>query len=96
MCLVFHTRTNPSNNVSGQNRPKIFYCREDRKMGKFKKAVLAAGAASLVAASNASAALDFTGVTLDTGDVDTVMLLIIGGLATLWGFRKVIKTMNRS
>jgi hypothetical protein len=58
----------------------------------------AAAAAVMVAigVSNASAALDFTGVSLDTGDVDTIMLLIIGGLATLWGFRKVIKTMNRS
>lgn len=65
-------------------------------MKKFQKVGLAVVGASLVAASNASAALDFTGVTLDTGDVDTVMLLIIGGLATLWGFRKVIKTMNRS
>lgn len=64
-----------------------------------KHARNAAAAASVMVAigvSNANAALDFTGVTLDTGDVDTVMLLIIGGLATLWGFRKVIKTMNRS
>jgi hypothetical protein len=66
------------------------------KIKMVKKAVYAAGATALVCASNANAALDFTGVTLDTGDVDTVMLLIIGGLATLWGFRKVIKTMNRS
>lgn len=65
-------------------------------MKKFKSVVPAVGAGLMLAATNASAALDFTGVTLDTGDVDTVMLLIIGGLAVLWGFRKVIKTMNRS
>lgn len=65
-------------------------------MKKFQKVGALVVGGVLVAASNASAALDFTGVTLDTGDVDTVMLLIIGGLATLWGFRKVIKTMNRS
>ncbi len=61
-----------------------------------RNGIAVSSAAVLVGVSNASAALDFTGVTLDTADVDTVMLLIIGGLATLWGFRKVIKTMNRS
>lgn len=50
---------------------------------------------SLVAASNACA-LDWTGITLATADVDSVMALVIGGLATLWGYRKVVKTMNRS
>lgn len=53
-------------------------------------------AAVLTGASNASAALDWTGVTLNTTDVDTVMGLVIVGLATLWGLRKVVKTMNRS
>lgn len=51
----------------------------------------------LVAATNASAAI--TGIdtlTLNTADVDSIMALVIVGLATLWGFRKVIKTMNRS
>ena len=65
----------------------------------FKKLrVIASGAvaAVFVAASNASAAIDWLGITLDTTDVDTVMGLIVVGLATLWGFRKVIKTMNRS
>jgi hypothetical protein len=37
-----------------------------------------------------------TGLTLNTGDVGTYMSLCIVGLAALWGFRKVIKTMNRS
>ena len=60
--------------------------------------VLGAGALAsvLIGASNASAALDWTGVTLNTTDVDTVMGLVIVGLATLWGLRKVVKTMNRS
>jgi len=63
-----------------------------------KMKVLGAGAlgAVFLGASNASAALDWTGVTLNTTDVDTVMGLVIVGLATLWGLRKVVKTMNRS
>ena len=63
---------------------------------KTKAMLPAVGAAVLVGASNASAALDWTGITLDTTDVDTVMGLVIVGLAAMWGFRKVIKTMNRS
>ncbi len=46
--------------------------------------------------TSAFAALDFTGITLNTADVETVMGLVIPGLAALWGFRKVVKTMNRS
>jgi hypothetical protein len=64
-----------------------------KKLGVIVSGILAVG---LVAASNASAAIDWTGITLDTADVDSVMGLIVVGLATLWGFRKVIKTMNRS
>lgn len=48
------------------------------------------------AASNAEAALTFTGITLNTADVESLMMLIIPGLATLWGFRKIVKTANRS
>lgn len=53
---------------------------------------------STLLAAGQSFALDFTQdpVTLNTTDVDTVMVAIIAGLATLWGFRKIIKTMNRS
>lgn len=71
-----------------------------RKIGKIKSQIGGIIAMlcvmCLVCASNASAALDWLGITLDTTDVDTVMGLIVVGLATLWGFRKVIKTMNRS
>jgi hypothetical protein len=56
----------------------------------------AVSAAVLGLASHASAALDFTGVTLNTADVETVMGLVIPALAALWGFRKIVKTMNRS
>lgn len=56
----------------------------------------AAGAAALLWAGKASAALDFTGVTLNTADVEDIMMLVIPALAALWGFRKIVKTMNRS
>lgn len=55
------------------------------------------GAGALLAGLVGNAlALDWSGITLATTDVDSVMALIIVGLATLWGYRKVIKVMNRS
>lgn len=57
---------------------------------------VAAGAAVLLWSGKASAALDFTSVTLNTSDVEDVMMLVIPALAALWGFRKIVKTMNRS
>jgi len=45
---------------------------------------------------SAFAALDLVGVTVNTADVETIMGIVIVGLAVLWGFRKVIKTTNRS
>jgi len=67
-----------------------------KAMRKFKGAVLSIAAALLVAASNAQAALDFTGITANTADVESVMGIVLAGLVALWGFRKVIKTTNRS
>jgi hypothetical protein len=40
--------------------------------------------------------MDWTGIIVDTSDVDSAMALIVPGLIVLWGFRKVIKTVNRS
>ena len=50
------------------------------------------------AVTNANAALTWGsgGIELDTTDVDSAMGLIAVGLATLWGYRKVIKTLNKS
>lgn len=64
----------------------------------FKKiAVLGSSAlATVLAGVNSAFALDWTGITLDTTDVDSIMALVIVALATLWGYRKVVKTMNRS
>lgn len=56
----------------------------------------AAAGVALLWSVRANAALDFTGVTLNTADVEDIMMLVIPALAALWGFRKIVKTMNRS
>lgn len=57
----------------------------------------------LMVATNSFAALDWGTVELPLyesddliADVETVMGLAIGGLVAIWGFRKVIKVLNRS
>lgn len=57
---------------------------------------VAAGAAALLWSTKASAALDLAGVILNTSDVEDIMMLVIPALGALWGFRKIVKTMNRS
>lgn len=59
-------------------------------------ATAAIGGAVLAGQGIAQAALSFAGVTLNTADVESIMMLVIPALAALWGFRKIIKTMNRS
>lgn len=66
---------------------------------RMKKAIPVFGAgvvAAFSAVGSAQAALTFTGVTLNTADVESIMMLVIPALATLWGFRKIVKTTNRS
>jgi hypothetical protein len=52
-------------------------------------------AAATLATSPAHAALDLTGVTIDTTDYMTVAAIVIGGLATIWGVKKVLSLLNR-
>ena len=40
--------------------------------------------------SNASAAMDLTGVTFNTADATAVGLLVLGAVAVIWGVRKAI------
>lgn len=47
-------------------------------------------------AVNAHAAITWTGVQLNTADVEGYMAIAVVGLAVMWGLRKVIKMMNRS
>lgn len=53
-------------------------------------------ALALAAAENANAAITWTGVDLNTADVEGYMAIAVVGLAVLWGLRKVVKMMNRS
>jgi len=70
------------------------------KAAKFRRSLApvlcACLAASFGLAGTANAALTFTGIELNTADVESVMMLVIPALAALWGFRKIVKTMNRS
>lgn len=64
-----------------------------------KRIVAGAGLLSTTAmlvATSASAAITWTGVALNTTDVEGYMAIAVVGLAVLWGLRKVIKVMNRS
>ena len=58
--------------------------------------ITAVAVAGLLAATNSFAALDLTGISADLTDVNAVMGIVIVGLFAMWGFRKVIKTTNRS
>jgi len=65
-------------------------------MKKACKRVAAAAGAVALSAGSSFAAVDLTGVTLDTATPTTLAGTIVGGLAVMWGIRKVIKTINRS
>lgn len=45
---------------------------------------------------NATAAVDLTGVTLDTTSPETLAATVLTGLGVIWGIRKLIKLINRS
>ena len=64
------------------------------KSGKKIIAGVATGAA--ITATNASAAVDLTGVTLDTTSPETLAATVLTGLGVIWGIRKLIKLINRS
>lgn len=65
-----------------------------------KKAIAAAvpavATSALLLANSAFAAITWTGVELNTADVEGYMAIAVVGLAVMWGLRKVIKMMNRS
>jgi len=54
------------------------------------------GALGLAVAEQANAAITWTGVELNTADIEGYMAIAVVGLAVLWGLRKVVKMMNRS
>jgi len=63
---------------------------------KMKKVFYAVGAGLTCFAGNAFAAVDLTGIVVDTATPEDLAGIILGGLAVIWGIRKVIKIMNRS
>lgn len=46
--------------------------------------------------TNAFAAVDLTGFSVDVTQVEAVVAIVIVGLGVMWGIRKLIKTVNRS
>jgi hypothetical protein len=68
-----------------------------RKSGKKIVGAIVAGTAAVVGvAGSASAAVDLTGVTLDTTSPETLAATVLTGLGVIWGIRKLIKLINRS
>lgn len=63
---------------------------------RFASVVVGALSAFGLSVSNAFAALDLTGVEANTADVAAIMAIVVPALFVLWGFRKVVKTTNRS
>jgi hypothetical protein len=63
-------------------------------MKKFKIAAITAITAIITAP--AYAAVDLTGVTLDTATPETLAATVLTGLGVIWGIRKLIKLVNRS
>lgn len=63
-------------------------------MKKFIKGGLVA--VGTLCASSAHAAVDLTGVTLDTTTPETLAATVLAGLGVMWGIRKLIKLANRS
>lgn len=79
-----------------KGRKRFFAQKLQEVVNKGHDVAVVAGAVVVAAATKSHAALTFTGVTLNTADVESVMMLVIPALATLWGFRKIVKSMNRS
>jgi hypothetical protein len=65
-------------------------------MSNVKVIAISVVAAVLAVVTNASAAVDLTGVTLDTTSPETLAATVLGGLGVIWGIRKLIKLINRS
>ena len=62
---------------------------------KIKTVALALLACFFVLVGNASA-MDWTGITVDMTDVNSLFAIVVPALITVWGLRKVIKFANRS
>jgi len=60
-----------------------------------RKILMGIGSAIMLTAGNAYAALDLSGVTIDTTDYETIALFLIGALVVFWGIRKGMALFGR-
>lgn len=63
--------------------------------GLFGRVAPIVGAGVLMLSSNAHAALDLTGVTVDTTDYETIAIFLISALVVFWGIRKGMALFGR-
>lgn len=65
---------------------------------KFKKigAGIVAGVMGFAGTAAAAPLVDVSSITVDTTALATMGGVIIAGLASIWGFRKIVKSVNRS
>lgn len=66
------------------------------KATKSKVAALVGGAGAVAVATTSHAALDLTGVSIDTSPVFSLATIIVTAIAGIWAIKKVIKLGNRS
>jgi len=67
-------------------KKNIQFC--TRKMKGLGFIGIGAISAAVITSNPAFAALDLTGVTIDTSDYITIAQFLIGGLVTFWGIKK--------
>ena len=68
-----------------------------KRIGKKLVYVPACIATTVTLAGNACADLvDVSSISLETAGLGTIGGLAIAGLAGIWGFRKIVKSINRS
>lgn len=61
-----------------------------------KKVLALLALAACFVSTSAFAAVDLTGVTIDTTTPETLAATIVTGLGVIWAIRKIIKLVNRS
>lgn len=66
------------------------------KCVKSKVAAVVGGVGAVAVATTSNAALDLTGVTIDTAPVFSLATIIVTAIAGIWAIKKVIKLGNRS
>lgn len=71
---------------------------KEKTMSIFKKSLPVLGAAAVAVVSacpDSFAALDLTGVSVDTGDYETIATFLITALVGFWGIKKGLSLLGR-